>query len=225
MCLSCYACRSVLLVTSEIVAHSETYQYYTLPFCTPSNGKEKDMPLEYKTEGLGEVLEGDRLVNTPYNIQFRVDKSDEVLCSRELNAADLQKLRNAVARDYYFQVCFPPSMQLRGRSLELLASYLQTLGSTGVTWCPCQVVRFSLPLQQKVLCTATHTPHTHTHKCTTHTHKLKRTQVHMHRHTVHTCMNAQTDGCLGEEVHGAGGRKGCGESDRKGTAGNTPREG
>ena len=28
---------------------SETYQYYTLPFCTPKEGK------EYKPEGLGEV--------------------------------------------------------------------------------------------------------------------------------------------------------------------------
>ncbi len=34
----------------------ETYQYYTEPFCAPAAGK------EYKTEGLGEVLEGDRLV-------------------------------------------------------------------------------------------------------------------------------------------------------------------
>jgi hypothetical protein len=28
---------------------SETYQYFTLPFCTPKEGK------AYKTEGLGEV--------------------------------------------------------------------------------------------------------------------------------------------------------------------------
>lgn len=35
---------------------AETYQYYSEPFCQPPAGK------EYKTEGLGEVLEGDRLV-------------------------------------------------------------------------------------------------------------------------------------------------------------------
>ena len=39
---------------------SETYQFFNLPFCHPKEGK------EYKTEGLGEVLEGDRLVSTPY---------------------------------------------------------------------------------------------------------------------------------------------------------------
>lgn len=77
---------------------SETYQYYTLPFCTPKEGK------EYKPEGLGEVLEGDRLVNTPYDIKFRVDKENEDLCSRELTVKDLKKLRMAVKKDYYFQV-------------------------------------------------------------------------------------------------------------------------
>ena len=77
---------------------SETYQYYNLPFCTPKEGK------EYKTEGLGEVLEGDRLVNTPFSIRFRVDKENEILCSRELTESDLKKFRKAVKKDYYFQV-------------------------------------------------------------------------------------------------------------------------
>ena len=77
---------------------SETYQYYNLPFCTPKEGK------EYKTEGLGEVLEGDRLVNTPFSIRFRVDKENEILCSRELTESDLKKFRQAVKKDYYFQV-------------------------------------------------------------------------------------------------------------------------
>ena len=73
-----------------------TYQFFSLPFCTP---KEK----QYKIEGLGEVLEGDRLVNTPYSIKFRVDKENDVLCSIELNQKDLQKFRTAVKNDYYFQ--------------------------------------------------------------------------------------------------------------------------
>lgn len=42
---------------------SETYQYYTLPFCQPKDGK------RYIIEGLGEVLEGDRLVSTPFDIR------------------------------------------------------------------------------------------------------------------------------------------------------------
>ncbi|KAK9822258.1 hypothetical protein WJX81_008337 [Elliptochloris bilobata] len=78
---------------------SVTYQFFSLPFCTP---KEK----QYKIEGLGEVLEGDRLVNTPYSIKFRVDKENDVLCSIELNQKDLQKFRTAVKNDYYFQMFF-----------------------------------------------------------------------------------------------------------------------
>ena len=50
-------------LTDLYIECSETYQYYNLPFCTPKEGK------EYKPEGLGEVLEGDRLVNTPYSIK------------------------------------------------------------------------------------------------------------------------------------------------------------
>lgn len=47
-----------------IYPRSETYQYFNLPFCHPKEGK------EYKPEGLGEVLEGDRLVSTPYKIKW-----------------------------------------------------------------------------------------------------------------------------------------------------------
>jgi hypothetical protein len=50
------------------------------------------------------VLEGDRLVNTPYDVSFRVDKESEHLCSRELSKDDLTKFRTAVKEDYYFQV-------------------------------------------------------------------------------------------------------------------------
>ena len=50
------------------------------------------------------MLEGDRLVNTPFSIRFRVDKENEILCSRELTESDLKKFRKAVKKDYYFQV-------------------------------------------------------------------------------------------------------------------------
>jgi hypothetical protein len=79
-------------------ARSETYQYYTLPFCLPSKKK-------YVTEDLGEVLEGDRLVNTPYEIKFKVDVESQVLCTKKLAGSDLHNVRMAIAEDYYFQVC------------------------------------------------------------------------------------------------------------------------
>ena len=39
------------------------YDYYSLPFCKPGGGK-----LRYKPENLGEILRGDRIVNTPYEV-------------------------------------------------------------------------------------------------------------------------------------------------------------
>lgn len=77
---------------------SETYQYYTLPFCQHKSGK------KYVTEDLGEVLEGDRLVNTPYEIKFREDVETQTLCTKKLTGNDLENIRMAIAEDYYFQV-------------------------------------------------------------------------------------------------------------------------
>lgn len=82
----------------KLPGRSETYQYYNLPFCTPPGGK------QYILEDLGEVLEGDRLVKTPYSIIFTEDVDNRVLCNKTLDAKDLTKLRKAIADDYYFQV-------------------------------------------------------------------------------------------------------------------------
>lgn len=87
---------------------SETYQYYTLPFCQHKEGK------KYVTEDLGEVLEGDRLVNTPYDIRFRQDVDSQVLCTKKLTGNDLFNIRMAIAEDYYFQVCSSSSMAWSG---------------------------------------------------------------------------------------------------------------
>ncbi|KAL5016485.1 hypothetical protein ScPMuIL_006074 [Solemya velum] len=50
------------------------YEYYSLPFCRPSE-------VVYKTENLGEVLRGDRIVNTPYKVNMATNKDCEVLCN------------------------------------------------------------------------------------------------------------------------------------------------
>ena len=39
------------------------YDYYILPFCSPSEDT-----IRYKSLNLGEVLRGDRIVNTLYNV-------------------------------------------------------------------------------------------------------------------------------------------------------------
>jgi hypothetical protein len=68
-------------------------------------------------DGIPQVLIGDRLVGTPYDVSFRVDHENERLCSKDLTAKDLKKFRKAVKDDYYFQVyastqCEPTSTPL-----------------------------------------------------------------------------------------------------------------
>jgi len=50
------------------------YEYYSLPFCQPKTS------LQYKSENLGEVLRGDRIVNTPYEVKMAEDIPCKLLC-------------------------------------------------------------------------------------------------------------------------------------------------
>ncbi|KAL9244937.1 hypothetical protein vseg_018651 [Gypsophila vaccaria] len=78
---------------------SETYRYFDLPFCSPDHVKEKK-------EALGEILNGDRLVSAPYKLDFLVDKDSEVICKKRMTTDELAKFRDAVSKDYYFQMYY-----------------------------------------------------------------------------------------------------------------------
>ncbi|GMN51445.1 hypothetical protein TIFTF001_020596 [Ficus carica] len=78
---------------------SETYRYFDLPFCSPDGVKEKK-------EALGEVLNGDRLVNAPYKLEFRKDKESKVACKSKLKKEEVARFRSAVNKDYYFQMYY-----------------------------------------------------------------------------------------------------------------------
>ncbi|KAL5209003.1 hypothetical protein ABZP36_004626 [Zizania latifolia] len=78
---------------------SETYRYFDLPFCSPEKLKEK-------SEALGEVLNGDRLVDAPYKLDFRVDHDSKPVCSKKLTKEEVVKFQNAVAKNYYFQMYY-----------------------------------------------------------------------------------------------------------------------
>ncbi|CAL9054776.1 transmembrane 9 superfamily member 3 [Musa acuminata AAA Group] len=78
---------------------SETYRFFDLPFCIPDHVTEKK-------EALDEVLNGDRLVGAPYKLDFRVDYDSELLCKKKLTKGDVAKFRNAVTKDYYFQMYY-----------------------------------------------------------------------------------------------------------------------
>ncbi|KAH9317376.1 hypothetical protein KI387_019145, partial [Taxus chinensis] len=78
---------------------SETYRYFDLPFCPPDHVTEK-------REALGEVLNGDRMVDARYQLKFQVDKDSESICKKTLTKEDLAKFRDAVKNDYYFQMYY-----------------------------------------------------------------------------------------------------------------------
>ncbi|CAL9758933.1 unnamed protein product [Musa acuminata subsp. burmannicoides] len=78
---------------------SETYRYYDLPFCSPEHVTEK-------TEALGEVLNGDRLVDAPYELNFLEEQQSKSLCKKNLSKEDVAKFRHAVSKDYYFEMYY-----------------------------------------------------------------------------------------------------------------------
>lgn len=88
------------LSKKTISLYSETYQYYKLPFCQPDELSRK------KGGGLGEVVDGNRLVASPYSLRFGVDVPADRparLCSTSLSPDEADLLRGAVLEDYYFQ--------------------------------------------------------------------------------------------------------------------------
>ncbi|KDP33127.1 hypothetical protein JCGZ_13574 [Jatropha curcas] len=78
---------------------SETYQYYDLPFCRPDN-------VISKKETLGEVLNGDRLSSSLYDLKFREDKTGVTLCKKKLEKDELLRFRDAIINDFYFQMYY-----------------------------------------------------------------------------------------------------------------------
>ncbi|KAH9316271.1 hypothetical protein KI387_024898, partial [Taxus chinensis] len=59
-----------------------------------------------KREDLGEVLNGDRMVDARYKLNFLENKESELLCSKKLTKKDLEKFREAIKKDYYFQMYY-----------------------------------------------------------------------------------------------------------------------
>jgi len=55
--------------------------------------------------GFGEVLNGDRMVLSAYDLSFRVSREKETLCKRTLTPQEVAQFRESVKNDYYFQVC------------------------------------------------------------------------------------------------------------------------
>ncbi|KAK9690928.1 hypothetical protein RND81_09G163900 [Saponaria officinalis] len=62
--------------------------------------------IEEKKRTLGEELNGDRLVSAPYKLDFLVNKDSEVVCMKNMTKEDVVKFRDAVSKDYFFQMYY-----------------------------------------------------------------------------------------------------------------------
>lgn len=87
---------------------SETYEYYSLPFCPPAHKE-----IQYRHASLGETLEGDALSNSLYDIRFGVDVQWQQLCKLHLTKEEIAKFQKAIEEFYFFEFLFD-GLPLRG---------------------------------------------------------------------------------------------------------------
>lgn len=92
---------------------TETYRYYSLPFChltTDDDGAEDGTKGE-KREGalkhrqrLGESIVGDRRETSPYDISFLDPIDWRSLCKKTLTSSDLKRFKEAIHNNYFFEM-------------------------------------------------------------------------------------------------------------------------
>lgn len=78
----------------------ETYFYYSLPFCQPASSADLAVP----ERSIGEVLEGNELVDSGMKIQFRKDQPSRQICeTAALTADEVDAFKYAVSQHYWYQ--------------------------------------------------------------------------------------------------------------------------
>eukprot|EP00270_Netrium_digitus_P021509 TRINITY_DN921_c0_g1_i1.p1 TRINITY_DN921_c0_g1~~TRINITY_DN921_c0_g1_i1.p1 ORF type:complete len:593 (-),score=100.18 TRINITY_DN921_c0_g1_i1:257-2035(-) len=78
----------------------ETYNYYELPFCKPLVNKKP----EHKWGGLGEVLEGNELIDSQMEFEFRMDMPKRTICTDTLDDEKSKKFRYAIENHYWYEL-------------------------------------------------------------------------------------------------------------------------
>ncbi|XP_047516188.1 transmembrane 9 superfamily member 4 isoform X1 [Pieris napi] len=77
------------------------YEYYSLPLCRPKNGT-----IIYKSENLGEVLRGDRIVSTNYEIHMAENIKCRLLCHKKndpmnWNVEESETVASRIEHEYF----------------------------------------------------------------------------------------------------------------------------
>ena len=65
------------------------YEWYSLPFCAPEE-------IVYMGENLGEVMRGDRILNSMYNIKMNIEESCKILCRKDYAKAQMKEFATKV---------------------------------------------------------------------------------------------------------------------------------
>lgn len=77
---------------------TETYSYFDkLPICHPDK-------IEHRRETLGEILEGNRLVDVGYDVHFQENMERTAICTMTLTNDIATKFKEAIDNLYYFQL-------------------------------------------------------------------------------------------------------------------------
>eukprot|EP00927_Polykrikos_kofoidii_P071047 TRINITY_DN67383_c0_g1_i1.p1 TRINITY_DN67383_c0_g1~~TRINITY_DN67383_c0_g1_i1.p1 ORF type:complete len:626 (+),score=71.18 TRINITY_DN67383_c0_g1_i1:68-1879(+) len=76
---------------------TETYRYYDLPFCQPAVIMPRFM-------SLGQILRGDRLENSLYDMKFTQTVSRTVVCNKTLTEAEHERFKAAIDANYVFEL-------------------------------------------------------------------------------------------------------------------------
>eukprot|EP01103_Thecamoeba_quadrilineata_P002694 TRINITY_DN125_c0_g2_i1.p1 TRINITY_DN125_c0_g2~~TRINITY_DN125_c0_g2_i1.p1 ORF type:complete len:634 (+),score=100.62 TRINITY_DN125_c0_g2_i1:18-1919(+) len=83
-----------LKVNSLTSVHTQLpFKYYSLPFCRPNE-------IQDAAENLGEILLGDWIENSPYEILAGVESNCKVLCKVVLTESDLKLFSKRIKEDY-----------------------------------------------------------------------------------------------------------------------------
>lgn len=69
------------------------FEYYSLPFCQPADAATV-------AENLGEVLRGDKIMNSDYDLHMGVEESCKILCRKELSAEEAAMFSSRIEEDY-----------------------------------------------------------------------------------------------------------------------------
>uniref|UniRef100_A0A1S3CIT9 Transmembrane 9 superfamily member n=1 Tax=Cucumis melo TaxID=3656 RepID=A0A1S3CIT9_CUCME len=77
----------------------DAFPYFSLPFCPPGEKVSK-------RRSLNEILAGDCLMNTQYELKFGVSEPEVFLCEKYLTEDDLRIFKFAIANEFVYQMYF-----------------------------------------------------------------------------------------------------------------------